>query len=369
MPSPPTSQASSQAQSSKPLDYSKSNPSTKKPPPPARPSSSVLLISPQNTILLLHRVAQSSSFASAHVFPGGNLDDFHDGTTPEIGDVKRHEDSLSYRVAAIRETFEESGILLALKRGTQSQESPGQSHELLQLSNTELAEGRKLVHSKQVKFLEWLESKNGVPDTAPLIPFTRWVTPPNLPKRFSTQMYIYFLPLEAKAGPEAALAQSAQESTIPIPTHDGGIEHTAARFAPAHTWLDAARAGKIVLFPPQFFLLHLVSDFFTVSDPSTPRTKEILQQQRDKLKEFIYNTSDPPWPEKVMSPIQQKMHHDGRSVLALDKPGKELEGTGRSGDKERVVLVEFAKGGPKRVEVAWRKDVLEESNKSEKGKL
>lgn len=368
MPSPPTSPAaSSQAQSSKPLDYSKSDPSTKKPSPPARPSSSVLLISPQNTILLLHRVAQSSSFASAHVFPGGNLDDFHDGTTPDVGDVKRHEDSLSYRIAAIRETFEESGILLALKREAQS---PGETHELLQLSNAELAEGRKLVHSKQIKFLEWLESKNGVPDTAPLIPFTRWVTPLNLPKRFSTQMYIYFLPLEADtAAPGTALAQSAQESTIPIPTHDGGIEHTAARFAPAHTWLDAARKGQIVLFPPQFFLLYLVSEFFTVSDPSTPRTKEILQQQRDKLKEFIYS-SDPPWPEKVMSPIQQKMHHDGRSVLALDKPGKELEGTGRGGDKERVVLVEFTKGGPRRVEVAWRKDVLGETGDGlEKGRL
>lgn len=241
------------------------------------------------------------------------------------------------------------------------------TNELLQLSAEELGKGRKLVHSKQVKFLDWLNERNGIPDIEPLIPFTRWITPPNLPKRFSTQMYVYFLPLEADAV-SGALADSTQESTIPIPTHDGGIEHTAARFASAHTWLNKARQGEIVLFPPQFFLLYLVSEFFTPVT-SAPHSKETLQQQRDKLKAFIYS-SDPPWPEKVMSPIQMKKHHDGRVVLALDKPGKELEGTSRRGDKQRVVLVEFAKGGPRRVEVAWRKDVVgARVEEEEKGKL
>ena len=50
---------------------------TPKAPVAPRPSSSVLLISPQNEILLLHRVSHSSSFAAAHVFPGGHLDAYH----------------------------------------------------------------------------------------------------------------------------------------------------------------------------------------------------------------------------------------------------------------------------------------------------
>jgi hypothetical protein len=51
---------------------------------------------------------------------------------------------------------------------------------------------------------------------------------------------------------------------------------------------------------------------------------------------------------------------DGRSVLALDKPGQELDGSGRSGDPERVVLVRFSKEGPRDVDVRWRREVLNE---------
>lgn len=65
---------------------------------------------------------------------------------------------------------------------------------------------------------------------------------------------------------------------------------------------------------------------------------------------------------------------DGRLVLGLDKPGPELAGSGRGGDRERVVLVEFAKGGPRRVEVRGREEVLRikraaEREEGGKGKL
>ena len=51
---------------------------------------------------------------------------------------------------------------------------------------------------------------------------------------------------------------------------------------------------------------------------------------------------------------------DGRSVLGLDKSGRELEGSKRSGDPERVVLVKFGKEGPRDVEVRRRREVLDE---------
>ncbi len=54
---------------------------------------------------------------------------------------------------------------------------------------------------------------------------------------------------------------------------------------------------------------------------------------------------------------------DGKVVLALDKPGPEVEGTGLEGDGERVVLVKWSKEGPREVEVRWRREVLEESRK------
>lgn len=55
---------------------------------------------------------------------------------------------------------------------------------------------------------------------------------------------------------------------------------------------------------------------------------------------------------------------DKRIVLGLDKPGPELKGSERGGDWERVVLVNFGKGGPTNVEVRRRDDVLEEERQS-----
>lgn len=147
----------------------------KKPLAPLRPSSryvlvaqsggepgnnipSILLLSPTNQVLLLHRVHTSSSFASAHVFPGGNLSSFHESPLPASDSPEIHQDGLAYRLAAIRETFEESGILLARK--------PGQSQDqgLLQVPSAVLEAGRKQVHGNQVRFAEWLKSLGGEPD-------------------------------------------------------------------------------------------------------------------------------------------------------------------------------------------------------------
>ena len=124
-------------------------------PQPPRPSSSVLLVSPTNEVLLLHRVRTSSSFPSAHVFPGGNVSGLHDGQVPPPEDPKRHEDSIVYQHAAVRETFEESGILLAKDK----------NGGLLAVEETEREKGRKDVHSGKIKFTDWLDSKGGVPDT------------------------------------------------------------------------------------------------------------------------------------------------------------------------------------------------------------
>lgn len=129
---------------------------TKREPAVPRPSASVLLVSPQNQFLLLQRVKQSSSFASAHVFPGGNVSTFHDGEMPGPESPERHVDSDVYRMAAIRETFEESGIILARNSGF---------GRLIEVPEAEREEGRRQVHSNKVKFESWLAGKGGKADT------------------------------------------------------------------------------------------------------------------------------------------------------------------------------------------------------------
>ncbi|KAL8808199.1 MAG: hypothetical protein Q9182_000263 [Xanthomendoza sp. 2 TL-2023] len=318
-----------------------------KPLPTASPSASILLISPTNHILLLRRVQKSSSFASAHVFPGGHIDP-SDGFLPPQGDVRRHEDSMAYRVGAIRECFEESGILLARKL-----EGDLFSSSLLRLDEGERDAGRRAVHDKAVDFHTWVRDKGGVPDVEGLCPFTRWLTPADIPKRFSTQMYLYFLPLALPGLPRM----------LHVPTSDGGVEHTEAQFLPAAEWLELARAEKIILFPPQFFLLKLVADFLdgdgSVGEEGAVLSGGNLQLQRDRLLEFV-KTGDPPWGEKCISPSNLKQ--EGRRLaLGLDYPGPELEATSRRGENERVIWVQLkGKGGASALEVGWRRDVVEE---------
>lgn len=130
---------------------------------PSLTRKSVILISPQNQVLLLHRVRTSSSFPSAHVFPGGNVSTFHDGQIPPSESEERHQDSEVYRLAAIRETFEESGILLARNNGF---------GRLLEVEDGEREEGRRKVHAGEIEFTRWLAGKGGRADTGEPIPWT-----------------------------------------------------------------------------------------------------------------------------------------------------------------------------------------------------
>jgi len=193
-----------------------------------------------------------------------------------------------------------------------------------------------------------------------LIPFTRWITPTRLPKRFTTQMYIYFLPLTNT--PSASTADSIptdSEAMIANPTSDGGIEHTTARFLPPSKWLEMSQAGEIILFEPQYVLLHLLAPLLSPENMACTIDAKELARQREEVLDFV-KSGDPPWTEKCISPIQLSgKQEDGRVVVGLHKPGPELEGSGRRGDDERVVLVQIRKDGPRRVGVVWKREVFE----------
>ncbi|PYH80681.1 NUDIX family hydrolase [Aspergillus uvarum CBS 121591] len=326
---------------------------SKQKPSPAvpRPSSSVILVSPRNEILLLHRVKTSTSFASAHVFPGGNLS-AQDGQCPPAEDQERHDDGPWYRNAAIRELFEESGILLA---------KDNVSGKMISVPEEQREPGRRAIHQNQTTFLEWLrqQSLNAVPDTDGLIPFTRWITPTTNTRRYTTQMYLYFLPLPAEAEKPVLdeIPSEGQREEIQVPTSDGGVEVTEARFLPASKWLQMAQKGDIILFPPQFLLLHLVAGFLD-KEPRVAASLQELRRRRAELTEFV-NTGQPPWSEKCISPKMLRMSSDGRTVLALDQPGPELRGTDKQGETERVVLVRFKRGEARDLEVRWKKDAFE----------
>lgn len=324
-----------------------------------------------------------------------------DGALPPVDDVRRHEDSKPYRLAAIRECFEESGILLAT-----SKENP---KELLTLTDEEREHGRHAIHENIIDFQTWIAQRRGIPDigililekpdcvllitnrplSENLIPFTRWLTPLDVPKRFSTQMYLYFLPIPAPSplpSNSSAISQSpfpiqSRSNTVHIPTSDGGIEHTAAKFLPPSEWLSLYASYEILLFPPQYFLLLLISPFLSPSPSSRLRSSlkpapyssnfdiPTLHRRRKALIAFT-RTGNPPWTEKCIS----AMYVSGlrpQKVLTLHEPGPELAGTHRKGDAERVMVAVGPKGKKLRWEVRWKSEVLlpVDTDRSGGGKL
>lgn len=79
----------------------------------------------------------------------------HDGEVPAPEAPDRHDDSEVYRMAAVRETFEESGILLARNNGF---------GRLIEVPEAEREEGRQAVHSNSISFPDWLAKKGGRAD-------------------------------------------------------------------------------------------------------------------------------------------------------------------------------------------------------------
>jgi 8-oxo-dGTP pyrophosphatase MutT (NUDIX family) len=307
--------------------------------------SSIILVSPSNQILLTHRVRTASSFPSAHVFPGGNLSPT-DGKIPLSG-VERHKDSLTYRTGAIRELFEESGILLA---------RDGPASGLISVSAKDRLRGRKAIHSEKVHFSTWLrqQSEYAHLDTENLIPFTHWITPLGVPKRFSTQMYLYFVPIE-------------EEGNASLHATSDKAENTAADWKTASEWIELSRKGEVILLPPQFLLLYLCSlHLDKEGEWKNDVTKDVIKERRESLRRFVETDGSPPWRDKYISPLSlgYDVVRGGRTVLDLSKPGLELKGSGLSGDSERVIFVNFRKEGPTEVDVGWRKEVLADARKA-----
>jgi glyoxylase-like metal-dependent hydrolase (beta-lactamase superfamily II)/8-oxo-dGTP pyrophosphatase MutT (NUDIX family) len=111
-----------------------------------------------------------------HAFPGGQLDKEDAGVQVNGSDG----DDSAMRVCAVREFFEEAGVLLA--RGVE------------RLSSAQLGQARGEVISSEQKFRTFLEENDLKIDTSDLAVAGRWVTPPFAPRRFDTWFFLAWLP-------------------------------------------------------------------------------------------------------------------------------------------------------------------------------
>ena len=230
-------------------------------PAPARPASTVLLLrdgAQGLEVFMVVRHHQIDFASGALVFPGGRVE-------PADAVLAGGDPALAFHVAAIRETWEECGVLLGC---------PG---------TPAAAEG---------EFAAMLAARGLVPDLSALAPFAHWITPVAVPKRFDTHFFL-------------AAAPSDQDAV-----HDGGEAVDSVWIRPADA-LAAAEAGtRKVVFPTRMNLTKLARSNSVAEAFAAARAKPVvtvLPIQRDT-------------PEGRYLRLPIEADYDGEEFLAGDPP-------------------------------------------------
>jgi 8-oxo-dGTP pyrophosphatase MutT (NUDIX family) len=140
-------------------------------------------------VFMVKRHHQIDFVAGALVFPGGKL--AAGDSDPALGEYMDGVEILSEvmratAVAAIREAFEESGILFAREAG----EDALVSAERL----SRLEAYRVRLERGEIGIVEMLRAESLRLACDLLVPFAHWITPENLPKRFDTHFFLAAAP-------------------------------------------------------------------------------------------------------------------------------------------------------------------------------
>lgn len=221
--------------------------------PPARASASVVLwrhregAGPDDVQVFWVKRAEALPFMGGwHAFPGGGLSR-SDAALPVSGEPRTGEEAPpaagipeslrdldeptpdlppGLAACALREMFEETGILLSI---------PAVNAEELQEPRRELLAGER-------SFADILKALEVRLDASRLVYAGRWVTPPFAPLRFDNRFFLLHWPVDAPAQPAV---------------HEGEIE-SGAWVDPREAW-EAWRRGDVLAAPPILHILEVLS--------------------------------------------------------------------------------------------------------------
>ena len=216
---------------------------------PPRPAATVLLLRPSRRgdasspleVFMVARHHQIDSFSGALVFPGGKLEDADGDARLKSycsGANSISADELKFRVAGVREAFEECGVLLARKRGHK---------ELIGAADLGPIEDkwRKKLTDDDANILDLVEAETLELAIDLMTPYAHWITPVFVPKRFDTWFYLAEAPADQVA------------------LHDGS-ESVDSVWIGAQAAIDEAMAGKRTLVHATQKNLELLAEGGTV---------------------------------------------------------------------------------------------------------
>ena len=207
-------------------------------------------------VFLARRHSRSSFMAEAYVFPGGQIADadrdeklqncisMPAGFDPRAllqDDTLSPETAQSLFVCAIRETFEETGILLARTRDGSPLNLTSEER------NARFTAYRRELNAGRTTLGEMARLENLVFPLDALAPYAHWITPEFLPKRFSTRFFLAALPEDQSAA-----------------TDQG--ELTDSLWARPDEVLRRYRSREIVLMPPTLKTLEELARYTCLND-------------------------------------------------------------------------------------------------------
>jgi 8-oxo-dGTP pyrophosphatase MutT (NUDIX family) len=210
--------------------------------PPVRPAATLILVRQHAGGLqayLLRRSAASGFMAGRFVFPGGWVDDGDrddafwaghvdlsvGGIDARLGRGLARSAALGFAVAAVREAFEEAGVLFASRAQTAGGCLPGEGVPRPALG---LPQG-------------WLrrraEAEGWALQLSALSPYAHWITPVGMPRRFDTRFFVAEPPAGQDCSPDRR-------------------ETVEGLWVSPRRALEENLAGRLPLSPPTLVTLH-----------------------------------------------------------------------------------------------------------------
>lgn len=223
-------------------------------PPEPRHASTVVLLRDSTSgagveAYLLRRQKTMAFAAGMYVFPGGSVDPRDEvlaesawvGPPPQqwarllTADTRL---ATALVCAAVRETFEESGVLLA---GTSA------GDVIADITSDDWEADRLALLDRSLSFAELLDRRGLVLRADLLRPWAHWITPVVEPRRYDTRFFVAALPDGQR-------------------TRDVGGEADRVAWMRPRAALDAYEAGDMGLMPPTAFTLMEMSAFGGVAE-------------------------------------------------------------------------------------------------------
>ncbi|MFI8069763.1 MULTISPECIES: NUDIX hydrolase [unclassified Streptomyces] len=216
-----------------------------------RRAATVMLLKdgPSGTVVHMLRRRASMAFAGgAYAYPGGGVDPRDDehhihwaGPTRAWWAARLGVDETTAQAivcAAVRETYEEAGVLLA---GPTSESVVGDT------TGAEWEADRAALVARDLSFAEFLERRGLVLRSDLLGAWTRWITPEFEPRRYDTWFFVAALP----EGQRTRNASTEADRTVWIRPQDAA---------------DGYDKGELLMMPPTIATLRQLTAYGTAAD-------------------------------------------------------------------------------------------------------